>query len=112
MYPVLAIGFLIGIGLMASEMTHAITGIAGKIALVAGALVVGASADPARADGYFNGPQATTSCSSGHACVEGNVRTQGYTYRTTETGWYAISFTNSESTPTIRVRNASTLRSG
>ena len=81
-------------------------------AAVTGALVVGAGADPALAAGYFNGPQATTSCPSGYGCVEGNVRTQGYNYGTTEYGWYAISFAYSESTPTIRVRNrnASTLR--
>ena len=81
-------------------------------AAIAGALVVGAVAGSALAAGYFNGPQATTSCPSGYGCVEGNVLTQGYNYGTTETGWYAISFANSESTPTIRVRNrnATTLR--
>jgi hypothetical protein len=74
-------------------------------AAVAGALVVGSGVAPVAAAGYFNGPQATTSCPSGYGCVEGNVRTQGYNYGTTETGWYAISFSYSESTPTIRVRN-------
>ena len=80
--------------------------------VVAGAIVLGAGADIALAAGYFNGPQATTSCPSGYGCVEGNVRTQGYNYGTTETGWYAISFAEHEPTPTIRVRNrnASTLR--
>lgn len=47
MYSVLAIGCLIGIGLMASESFHLIEGIVGKIAFFAGAFVVALMSAPA-----------------------------------------------------------------
>lgn len=74
-------------------------------AAVVGAIGMGAAAGSVLAASYFSGPQATTSCPSGYACVEGNVRTQGYNYGKTEFGWYPISFDHGESNPTRRVRN-------
>lgn len=47
MYSVMAIGCLIGIGLMASESFHLIQGIVGKIAFFAGAFVVALMSVPA-----------------------------------------------------------------
>lgn len=85
------------------EAMHRTRKTVGTIALTVSVLLGGASVG--HAAGYFNGPQVTTSCPSGNACVEGNVRTQGYNYGTTETGYYPISFAYQETNPTRRVRN-------